>query len=143
MIILDTNVLSEALKPSPHDIVLRWLAGHPRDVLFTTTVTQAEILYGVESLPDGRRRSRIQTAVEKLFAEEFEARILPFDVEAAFAYPKIILARESLGRPISQFDAMIASVCRSRNASLATRNTKDFEHCGIPILNPWAGVNQK
>lgn len=87
-------------------------------------------------------RSRIQAAVERLFAEEFEARILPFDVEAALAYPKIIVARESLGRPISQFDAMIASVCRSLNASIATRNTSDFEHCGIPILNPWNGSHQ-
>lgn len=137
MIILDTNVLSEALKPSPDEAVLGWMTAQNRDVVFTTTVTQAEILYGVEVLSPGKRRTRLRAAVEQLFADEFHERILPFDVDSALEYPKIVARREALGRPISQFDAVIASICRSRNAAIATRNTSDFENCGISVINPW------
>jgi predicted nucleic acid-binding protein len=139
VIILDTNVLSEALKPSPNETVLGWLAAQNRDIVFTTAVTQAEILYGVEVLPAGKRRTRLRAAVERLFAGEFQERVLPFDVDSALAYAKIVAGRESAARPISQFDAVIASICRSRHATLATRNTSDFEHCGIRVINPWDG----
>jgi toxin FitB len=139
MIVLDTNVLSEALKPSPEETVLRWLAEQNPSAVFTTVITQAEILYGVEMLPSGKKRSRLHAAVERLFADEFPERILPFDSEAALVYPKIVAKRAHLGRPISQFDALIASVCQSRNATLATRNTGDFEDCGLTIINPWNG----
>lgn len=118
--------------------MLRWLAGQNREAVFTTAITQAEILYGIEMLPAGKRRNRLQAAVERLFAEEFEGRILPFDVASAILYPKIVAAREATGRPISQFDAVIASVCRSRQATIATRNINDFEHCGVAIVNPWS-----
>jgi predicted nucleic acid-binding protein len=137
MIVLDTNVLSEALKPSPDKIVLSWLAEQNRTVVFTTAITQAEILYGIEMLPSGKRRNRLHTAVERLFADEFPEHILSFDSESALIYPKIVAKRALLGRPISQFDALIASVCHSRNATLATRNTDDFEDCGLTIINPW------
>lgn len=137
MIVLDTNVLSEALKPSPSDVVLRWLAAQEPAAVFTTAITQAELLYGVEVLPAGKRRSRLYAAVESLFAEEFRGRILPFDYDSARLFPKIVASRDAIGRPISQFDAVIASVCRSRNASIATRNVADFDHCGLSIINPW------
>ena len=81
----------------------------------------------------------MQAAVERMFANEFPARILSFDSESALVYPKIVAKRARLGRPISQFDALIASVCQSRNASIATRNAGDFEHCGLTIVNPWNG----
>ena len=139
MIVLDTNVLSEALKPSPEDGVLRWLAQQNREAVFTTAITQAEVLYGIELLPAGRRRSRLQSAIERLFVDEFPGRILPFDSDSALAYPKIVARRAQLGHPISQFDALIAAVCQSRNATLATRNTGDFEDCGLTIVNPWGG----
>lgn len=138
MIVLDTNVLSEALRPAPEPAVLRWLARQQRDLVCTTAITQAEILYGIEILPAGSRRTRLRAAVERLFGDEFNGRILPFDAEAAAAYPKIVAARDSKGRPISQFDAVIASVCVARNAAIATRNTNDFEHCGLAIINPWS-----
>jgi toxin FitB len=138
MIVLDTNVLSEALKPSPEQGVLRWLADQDRGAVYTTAITQAELLYGVEMLPAGKRKTRLQTALEGLFADEFHGRILPFDVEAVLVYPKIVAGRDAIGRPISQFDAVIASVCRSRNAAIATRNVSDFEDCGLRIVNPWA-----
>ena len=137
MILLDTNVLSEALKPLPSPIVLRWLAAQEPSSVFTTSVTQAEVLYGIETLPPGKRRTRLLAAVEKMFAEEFEGRILPFDEDAARAFAGIVAARDAAGRPISQFDAMIAAIARSHRAAVATRNTADFQHCGIDLINPW------
>jgi hypothetical protein len=76
-------------------------------------------------------------AVEKMFAGEFEGRSLPFDEDAARAFAKIVAAGEAAGRPISQFDAMVAAVARSQNAAVASRNTADFERCGIQLVNPW------
>jgi len=138
VIILDTNVLSEALRPLPSGTVLDWLAAQEPSTVFITTVTQAEVLYGVETLPEGRRRVRLLAAVERMFAEEFEDRILPFDEEAAHAFAKIVAGRDAAGRPVSQFDAMIAAIARSQNAAVATRNTADFERCGIQLVNPWS-----
>lgn len=106
--------------------------------MFTTAITQAEILYGIEALPPGTRRSRLQAAIEKMFAAQFEGRVLPFDESAARSFARIAAARDAAGRPISQFDAMIAAIARSHRAAVATRNTADFERCGIPIVNPWA-----
>jgi predicted nucleic acid-binding protein len=138
VILLDTNVLSEALKPKPSEVVLRWLSAQDPTATFITAITQAEILYGVEVLPAGRRRARLSSAIQRLFAEEFEGRILPFDEDTARGYSKIVAHRESTGRPISQFDAMIAAIGEYRKAALATRNTADFEGCGIQLINPWA-----
>lgn len=138
MILLDTNVISEVIKPQPSLVVLRWLAAQEPQAIFTTTITKAEILYGVETLPQGRRRVQLSVAVEKMLAQEFQGRILPFDDDAARAFAKIVAARDAVGRPISQFDAMIAAIARSRGASIATRNTADFERCAIPLINPWA-----
>ncbi|MFB3775968.1 MAG: PIN domain-containing protein [Bryobacteraceae bacterium] len=90
-------------------------------------------------MPPGRRRTRLSRAVEAVFAEEFAGRIVPFDEEAARVFPKIVAGRNALGRPISQFDAMIAAIARSRRAVLATRNTADFEQCGVRLVDPWAG----
>lgn len=137
MILLDTNVLSEALKPLPSAGVLDWLAAQEPLSVFTTTITQAEVLYGVEALPPGKRRARLLTAVEKMFAVEFEGRILSFDADAAPVFARIVAARDRAGRPISQFDAMIAAIARSHRAAVATRNTADFQHCGVVVINPW------
>jgi predicted nucleic acid-binding protein len=137
VIVLDTNVLSEALKPLPSDIVLKWMSEQNTSDVFTTTITQTETLYGIELLPLGKRRMRLSAAIEKVFAEEFHGRILAFDEDAARSCAKILAVRIRAGRPISQFDAMIAAIARSRGASVATRNTADFDHCGIPVINPW------
>ena len=120
MIVLDTNVLSEALKPNPSEAVLRWLGAQETAAVYITTITQAEMLYGVELLPLGKRRSRLASVVEQVFSEEFRGRILPFDEEAAAAFAKIVAAGKRSGRPISQSDAMIAAVARSRGAAVAT-----------------------
>jgi predicted nucleic acid-binding protein len=137
VIVLDTNVLSEVLKPAPADTVLRWLADQPPAAVFTTTITLAEILYGLEVLPEGKRRSRLLTAIERMFAEQFDGRILPFDEEAARLFAAIAASRFAAGRPISQSDAMIAAIARSHRAAVATRNTSDFERCGVRVVNPW------
>jgi predicted nucleic acid-binding protein len=139
VIVLDTNVLSETIRPSPSPKVLRWLAGQAPTSTFITAVTQAEILYGLEFLPAGRRRAALQAAVDGMFQDEFASRILPFDEDAARAFARIVAARDAMGRAISQFDAMIAAIARARHAALATRNTTDFRLCGVRIIDPWAG----
>jgi len=138
VIVLDTNVLSEEIRQSPSPKVLRWFEEQDPVSVFTTAVTQAEMLYGLESLPVGRRRSTLQQAIEKMFEEEFLGRILPFDEDAARSFAKIVAARDALGRPISQFDAMIGAIAKSRHAALATRNVADFQGCGLRIIDPWA-----
>jgi len=137
MIVLDTNVLSEAMRPTPSAHVLRWLTSQPASRLFTTAVTHAEILYGVELLPKGKRRIALAAAVAAMFEQDFAGRILPFDGDAAVAFSRIAASRRSLGRPMSQADAQIAAIVRSRGAVLATRNTGDFDDCGIVLVNPW------
>ena len=137
MIVLDTNVLSELLRATPEPAVVRWTASQSLDTLYTTTVTQAEMLYGVKLLPIGQRRQQLEEAVTALFEEDFIERILPFDGGAARAYAEIVADRKRNGRSMSQFDAQIAAIVQSRGGTLATRNTDDFEGCGLHIINPW------
>jgi predicted nucleic acid-binding protein len=140
VIILDTNVLSELMKPSPSQPVLGWFAAHPPLQLFTTAITQAEILYGLELLPAGKRRNALRAAIETIFEQDFPGRILAFDSDAARAFPRIAALRRALGRPIAQLDAQIAAIAKARNATIATRNTDDFEHCSVAVVNPWKGA---
>jgi predicted nucleic acid-binding protein len=137
VIVLDTNVLSETLRPQPSAKVLAWLTAQPAAALFTTTITRGEILYGVRLLPKGRRRDALHDAVTAIFDEDFASRTLHFDNHAADTYADIAAARKTKGRPISQFDAMIAAIAHSRGAALAMRNTRDFVDCGIEIIDPW------
>lgn len=137
MIVLDTNVLSELMRPEPAPQVLRWVAAHAGTSLFTTTITQAEILYELELLPDGRRREALAVAIDSVFREDLRDRILPFDTPAARFYGLIVTARRRAGRPISQLDAQIAAIARSREATLATRNVPDFQGCGIDVVDPF------
>lgn len=135
MIVLDTNVISELCRPAPAPTVVDWLATQDRDAVFITSVTAAELLYGVQILPSGQRREQLVQAMEGII-EEFERRVLPFDEDAARVYAVIAAERKALGRPIAQFDAMIAAICRLHDAMLATRDVRDFEHCGIALLDP-------
>jgi predicted nucleic acid-binding protein len=137
MIVLDTNVLSELMHPKGALVVRQWVASQAISNLFTTTITQAEILYGIALLPAGKRQTELSQAAELMFAEDFYGRILSFDEAAAIAFGKIAAKRRKLGKPISQADAQIASICYSRQGILATRNVSDFEGCGIAIINPW------
>lgn len=137
MIILDTNVVSELMKAAPAERVLGWIAAQPASALYTTSITEAEILHGLALLPTGKRRNALESAAEAMLREDFAGRILPFGSDAAHAYARIAADRRRAGRPISHFDAQIAAIARSAGAAIATRNVKDYDRCGVKILNPW------
>ena len=139
MIVLDTNVISEVLRPTPDTHVMAWLENRSNSQFFTTTISEAEIRYGVARLEDGRRRQALLQTIDGIFAEDFAGRILIFDRAAAADYAGIVTGRECMGRPISQFDAQVAAIAKAHGASIATRNGKDFEGLGLDIINPWNG----
>ena len=137
MIILDTNVLSELMKPKPFTQVVAWVAKQSAAELFTTTITEAEIFYGIELLARGKRREALLAAAEAMFAEDLAGRILGFESEAARVFSKVAAHRRALGRPISHADAQIVAITQVRRAELATRNKQDFEDCGVSVVDPW------
>jgi predicted nucleic acid-binding protein len=138
MILLDTNVLLELMAPKPSADVLTWMTKQRfADVLYISTVTLGEILYGIEILPAGKRKDGLLHEAEAMFQEDFGARILPFDYAAARFFAQIAAARRMRGRPISNSDAQIAATARVHGAALATRNTADFEGCDVALVNPW------
>jgi hypothetical protein len=139
VIILDTNVLSELMKAAPAPKVLRWVSAQAASSLYTTSITQAEILHGVLLLPAGRKRNALAEGAEAMFAEDFADRVLAFGPDAAAPYARIAVERKRRGRPISNFDAQIAAIARVNGATLATRNVSDFDHCDVKVINPWAG----
>ena len=137
MIVLDTNIVSELIRPRPNPSVVDWVARQPGTSLFISAVTEAELRYGVEILPAGHRRERLAAEIESTLREDFSRRILPFDSAAARAYATIMADRRATGRPIGQSDCQIAAIARSRGAPVATRNVADFAGCGIKVVNPW------
>ena len=137
MIVLDTNVISELTRPVPEPGVLSWLDSLPAGEVGTTAVTAAELLCGVARMPAGRRKAELAAAVGGLLGHDFRDRVLPFDERCASRYADIACARETLGRPIGVADAQIAAICRTAEATLATRNTDDFSGTGIELINPW------
>lgn len=136
MIVVDTNVVSELMKPSPTGVVRDWMLGQLPAELFTTSITVAEILYGIERLPEGQRKDMLRTAATDVFTA-FEDHVLAFDHDAAAAYAPLVHRRDQRGMPIDGFDAQIAAICAIHPATLATRNVKDFEHTGITLVDPW------
>jgi predicted nucleic acid-binding protein len=137
MIILDTNILSELLRPAPATQVETWLSAQDSASTYFTTIGEAELRYGVAILLTGKRRTALARAIEGILEEDFRGRILPFDRPAASAFAVIAAERRAAGRPISQFDCQIAAIARTHGACVATRNTSDFEGCGIEVVNPW------
>jgi predicted nucleic acid-binding protein len=137
VIVLDTNVVSELMRPTPDERVIRWVDQYQADSVFTTAVTAAELQYGIARLSDGRRKTVLTTKVADLLVEDFQDQVLPFGITAAAYYARIATARERAGRPISMADAQIAAICRQYNAELATRNTKDFADTGVHVHDPW------
>jgi predicted nucleic acid-binding protein len=137
MILLDTNVLSEVMKPKPDGRVARWMAAQSATTLYVSSIAQAEILHGILLLPAGKRRKALETAAKGMFEEDFQGRILAFDSDAAYRYARIAVDRRRLGRPISHFDAQIAAIASTASATLATRDAADFDGCGIKIIDPW------
>lgn len=136
MIVVDTNVISELMRSVPSPVVVDWVRRQRQSELCTTAVTVAEIRYGLERLPSGRRKNDLLEAVGEIF-RSFGDYVFPFDTAAAGHYARIVTYRNSAARPIDGFDGQIAAICRARGADLATRNVKDFQGTGIKIIDPW------
>lgn len=137
MIVLDTNVLSELIRREPEPRVVAWFRQLPAGSLYTTTITRAEMLFGVALLPNGKRKTALREAVSALFSIDLEGRVLPFDLEASDHFAAVACRSRAHGVAMSDADARIAAVASSRGAQLATRNITDFAECGVPLVNPW------
>ena len=138
MIVLDTNIVSELMHVEPDPAVVSWLDTQQAPTLYITAVTAAELLFGVERMPSGKRRARIASAIADMLENDFADHVLPFDVSSSLEYGRIVAHREQLGHPIGMADAMIAATALSAGASLfATRNTNDFTDTGLSLINPW------
>jgi len=136
MFVLDTNVVSELMKKSPHQNVSAWVNSRHAGELYTTAITVAEVLYGIRRLPHGSRRDLLETTARAVFGS-FQSHIWAFDANAATIYAEIVANRERAGPPISGFDAQIGAICRSHAAALATRNVDDFQGIDLEIVDPW------
>ncbi|MFU8897223.1 MAG: type II toxin-antitoxin system VapC family toxin [Gammaproteobacteria bacterium] len=139
MIVLDTNVISELMRPAPDAGVKAWLAGQDPLELATTTITIAEIQRGIVRMPDGRRRKSLEERFSAFVDDAFPGRLLAFDRDAAYACGDVSAARERKGLHADAVDMMIAAIVKTAGARLATRNSRDFEECGIALANPWRG----
>ena len=140
MIVLDTDVLSELIKPEPDKAVLAWVARQRRIEFSTTTISEAEIAYGLALLPKGRRRDSLTQAVARLLGEGLGGRVFPFDRAAATAFGDLAAKRRAIGKPVSIGDGQIAAIVRARSATLvATRDARGFEGYGVRIVDPWTG----
>ena len=139
-VLLDTNVLSELMRPQPSSMVLAWFAQQMDTEFYTSAMTQAELLLDVALLPGGKRRDAIAGAVEQMFDQDFVGRCLPFDELAAHEYAALVATRNKVGMPISTEDAQIAAIALRHGLALATRNTKDFRKISeLVLLDPWTG----
>ena len=138
-VLLDTNVVSELLRPSPDPAVESWVAERPAAELHFSAVGEAELRYGVAILPAGRRRDTLALAIDAILREDFEGRILPFDSDAAREYARIASARRAAGRTVAPADCQIAAIACSRGMAVATRNVRDFEDVEVEVLDPWTG----
>ena len=137
MIILDTNIISEFMTSPPASSVLEWLNSQDTLLLYMTTISIAEIGFGLRVLPIGKRRRLLEERFEQFVTTAFESRILSFDEEAARKYGGIKAHRREIGRPLSDLDCQIAAIARSNGFMIATRNTRDFEDCGLELINPF------
>ena len=136
MIILDTNIVSELMRQSPARTVADWSLSQDARDLFTTSVTLAEVRYGIERLPDGQRKAQLRAKAADIFFALAD-KVLPFDARAALRYATLMADRGRAGQPMAGFDAQIAAICLSYSAALATRNLKDFQQTGLDLINPW------
>ena len=140
MFVLDTNVISELMRPAPNSIVVDWVAGRAAANLFFSAVGEAELRYGLAIMPTGKRRDALVSEIDGMLSEDFAGRILPFDSEATRAYARIAADRRAVGRPISQADCQVGAIAHSRGMSVVTRNVRDFTDMGVKIIDPWAST---
>ncbi len=137
MILLDTNVLSELMRAKPAPEVLAWIDAQSSDELFTSSITVAEILYGVARMADGKRKEGLLQLATLMFEEDFAGRILPFDTDAAVHYASLAAESEAKGTVVDMADAQIAAIAAVHDARVATRNVRHFDYLGVPVINPW------
>lgn len=137
MILLDTNVVSAVMKPVPERAVVDWLNGEESSGLYFSAVSLAEIHFGLRMLPEGRRRRDLEDRLQRFIARGFERRMLSFDEKAASLYGELMAHRRAIGRPISSLDGQIAAIARTHRFAVATGNVRDFEECGLRIVNPF------
>jgi hypothetical protein len=137
--ILDTNIISEMMRPNPNASVLAWLDQQDAADLFVTAITIGEVFYGLEALPPGRRRQRLVAAFERLIREAFDTRLLIFDETAARHYGTVMATRRKMGKPLSALDGQIAATALANRMTVVTRNTKDFADCGLKVIDPFVG----
>ena len=137
MLVLDTNVISEFMRPVPNSHVMEWHRQQPSGDISVTALTEAEIKLGIEIMPAGNRQSQLAVNAIGLFEEDFAGKILAFDSRAAAEYVKVVSGRRKAGRPVAVLDAQIAAIARAADAVIVTRNVGDFEGCGLKIINPW------
>jgi hypothetical protein len=137
VIVLDTNIVSETMRPSPAPEVLAWLDQQAPVTLFIASISIGEIFYGLECLDEGRRKLDLQDRFQQFLERGFDGRILVYSAKSARQYGRVMALRRSTGRPLAAPDGQIAAICLTHGASIATRNTRDFEHCGIPVINPF------
>ena len=138
MILLDTNVVSELMRPHPDSAVETWIAGNPVETLYFSAVGEAELRYGAAVMPPGKRRDRLASDIENVMRAAFGDRILPFDSAAARVYAEIVAARRQAGRTVSMADGQIAAIAYARGMAVATRNVRHFRGMGIDPIDPWA-----
>lgn len=136
MIVLDTNVVSEAMKPEPDPAVRDWLDEQAAETLYISSVTVAELLFGIGALPDGRRKQKLATTLDGMLPL-FEGRILAFDTGAARHYADLAVAARKAGKGFPTPDGYIAAIAAARGFTVATRDTSAFDAAGIPIIDPW------
>ncbi len=140
MFVLDTNVVSELMRPAPEPAVEAWVTARRAGDMYFSAVSEAELRYGVVILPAGRRRDALAAAADGLVREDFAGRVLSFDSSAAQAYAKIAAARRAAGRPVCQADCQIAAIAQTHGFAVATRNVRDFAVMGIEVVDPWTGA---
>lgn len=140
MILLDTNVVSELMRPTANSRVAEWASLQSVPSVFTTAITEAEIYKGIEIMAQGRKRSDLLGIAQAFFHVDMASHILPFDSAAAHQFAEIFALRKRAGRMIQPLDLQIAAIARQHEAVLATRNIKDFTGCGIELVNPWDGA---
>ncbi len=134
--LLDTNVLSETMKPRPAVAVATWMRAQPLRTLFTAAICQAEILAGIAIMPTGRRRAELEAMAQAIFSQDFDGRILPFDGKAASVYAELFAIRRQMGRPIATADLIIAATARAHDAAVVTRDAGGFEGCSLTLVDP-------
>lgn len=137
MIVLDTNVVSEAMKPSSDPAVSAWLNGQVAETLYLSSITLAELLYGIGALPSGRRKDVLADALDGLL-DLFGSRVLPFDAEAARYYAQIATKARAAGKGFPAPDGYIAAIASANGFAVATRDTSPFKAAGVTVINPWA-----